>query len=592
VRVAYAAVRPVSDNRAFAWALPAIVLLALTLRLAYLAQIRTIPFFEQPVGDAASYIAWAKAISAGDWIGEDVFYQAPAYPYLLAVLDRLVGITPWTLRLAQCALGSLACAIVAAAGWRLFGRRAGIVAGLLLAAYPPAIFFDGLVQKASLDLVLTALLLWLLVRALPREAEEAPRADAAIRPWPWAGIGIVLGLLCLTRENALLFVPAVLFRLSVKRGPTPATVRLARSAAMIAGVALILAPVALRNYAVGGELAITTVQAGPNFYIGNGRIATGRYVPVRRGHESPPFERADAEALAAEAVGHSLTPGEVSRYWWAESLDDIRASPTRWVRLLGTKWLLVWNAYEIPDTEGLSLYADWAPLLGVLGRFFHFGILLPLAVVGIVVTWPQRREIWLFYLLPLVLAAGVAIFYVVARYRYPLVPFLVLFAGAGVAKASAAIRGHDRRSVKVPLAAGLVAAIVANLPINPVARLNAMAYANLGAILGQQGKLEAAACFLQIAAEGAPDSAEVRFNLGLALAAQGRFAQAAEHYRAALTIDPRLIHANYNLGVALEALGRWSEAAEQYGLAMDLDPDDRDANAALQRLEARPPPSH
>ena len=62
-----------------------IALLALAVRSAYLWEIQTIPFFDHAVGDAASYTAWAERIAGGDWIGGEAFYQAPAYPYFLAV---------------------------------------------------------------------------------------------------------------------------------------------------------------------------------------------------------------------------------------------------------------------------------------------------------------------------------------------------------------------------------------------------------------------------------------------------------------------------------------------------------------------------
>jgi hypothetical protein len=64
----------------------AIFLVSLTLRLVHLFQIRRAPFFTLLMGDAQSYHAWAQRIAAGDWIGSDVFYQAPLYPYFLGVI--------------------------------------------------------------------------------------------------------------------------------------------------------------------------------------------------------------------------------------------------------------------------------------------------------------------------------------------------------------------------------------------------------------------------------------------------------------------------------------------------------------------------
>ena len=43
------------------------------------------------MGDARGYDAWARRLAAGDWIGTDVFYQAPLYPYFLGVVYALAG---------------------------------------------------------------------------------------------------------------------------------------------------------------------------------------------------------------------------------------------------------------------------------------------------------------------------------------------------------------------------------------------------------------------------------------------------------------------------------------------------------------------
>jgi 4-amino-4-deoxy-L-arabinose transferase-like glycosyltransferase len=569
------------DRRFAAW-LAVIGLVAFALRVAYFTQIQGIPFFTVPVGDAASYLNWAWEIAGGDWMGSRSFYQAPAYPYFLAVILKVFGPNAWMIRLTQALLGSLACVALGVAGARFFGRGAGLAAGALMALYAPAVFFDGIVQKASLGLALTALLLLVLSGIHARETEgDRPRSRTILA---WLAAGLVLAILALTRENALLWFAPVALWLWLHDRAASTRVRSAWAAAFVIGMAVVLLPVGLRNYRIDGTFAVTTVQAGPNFYIGNSEIATGRYVPLVRGHESPPFERADAEALASRAVGRALAPGEVSRFWWGRSWEFIRGHTGRWLVLLGYKGLLTWNAFEVPDTESYYLYTEWSGLLRLLGSVMHFGVLCPLAVMGVVLTWPRRRELWLLYLLVLTVTVSVAAFYVVARYRYPLVPFVALFAGAGLERAHAAFRTFQRRSIVPPLVAGFAAAVVVNWPINPERTLRAMAYQNLGIVLAQEGRLPEATARFEQAVAMEPNSAEIHLNLGMTYAVQNRFAEAVEHYRAALVLEPGLLHVNYNLGVALEALGQPAEAAEQYRHALEVDPADTDAQAALKRL--------
>ena len=83
------------------------------------------------------------------------------------------------------------------------------------------------------------------------------------------------------------------------------------------------------------------------------------------------------------------------------------------------------------DTESQESYADWSAPLAVGSWFGHFGLLVPLAVLGVIVTWPDRQRLWILHALTITYALSVVMFYVFARYRYPLVPFLLLFAAAG-----------------------------------------------------------------------------------------------------------------------------------------------------------------
>ena len=121
-------------------------LLAFAVRCLYLWQISHAPFYDLRLGDADAYDAWARRVAAGDWIGQGVFYQAPLYPYVLALLYRTLGDSVTVVRVVQALLGATSCALLAAAATFFVGETAAAIAGVLLAVYPPAIFLDGLLE--------------------------------------------------------------------------------------------------------------------------------------------------------------------------------------------------------------------------------------------------------------------------------------------------------------------------------------------------------------------------------------------------------------------------------------------------------------
>ena len=124
---------------------------AFLVRVVHNQWIAASPIFTYKIGDANKYDLWAREISEGNWLGTEIFYQAPLYPYFLASLYTLFGDGIMTVRLVQAILGAAACVFMMNAVFHLFDRRAGIAAGIIMSIYAPSIFLESLVQKSVLD---------------------------------------------------------------------------------------------------------------------------------------------------------------------------------------------------------------------------------------------------------------------------------------------------------------------------------------------------------------------------------------------------------------------------------------------------------
>ena len=580
-----------------------VAVLALAVRLMHIWGTLDVPTARHLIGDAAGYYAWSQRIAAGEWVGQKAFYQAPLYPYVLAVWDVFGFGSISAIRVMQALCGTVACALLSIAASRMFCVRVGLLSGIMLALYGPAIYFDGIIQKASLDCLLVCAMLACIAALLAR--------------WSWprcALLGAVVSLLCLTRENAMawhaVLLAWIVWSVGTKeaikrrnfetprkdpRGSLPDTspngpnqlpryhvTKLRNLLAYLLGASLVLLSVGMRNLYVQGEFLLTTSQAGPNFYIGNNANADGRYQPLVRGHETPTFEQRDATELAERAAGHKLTPREVSRYWLGRAWSDILANPIGWLKLTGYKLLLVWNRYEIADAESIAIYRRHSWVLNPLSSVWHFGVLAPLAVLGIALTWNKRRRLAVLYALILTMTLAVAAFYVLARYRYPLVPLLIPFAAAGCVEFWR--RRAQWREFKGVLSLAAFIAIICNLPIQDEKRLDALAEMNAGVALAQAGEIEEAASFFARAVAGHPASAEANYNLALTLALQGKFSDAIPYYDRAILSQPDLIGVHFNLAVAYERAGNSTKALRHFELALQQDPGDSEAQAAIDRL--------
>jgi tetratricopeptide (TPR) repeat protein len=534
-----------------------VLVVALTVRLVHLWQMRRAPVFSVLMGDARGYDEWARRIATGDWLGTDVFYQAPLYPYFLGAVYTTLGHSLLAARIVQAIIGAVACLLLGLAAERLWSRRAGWVAGLGLALYAPAIFFDALIQKTVLDVFFVCLTMWILSRLI-----ESP-ASARV----WLGLGLAIGGLTLTRENALVLAAVVLAWIALRqraarvRNEThPTRRRRAEAAAFVFGLAFVLVPVAVRNYAVGGGFYLTTSQFGPNFYIGNNARSDGTYAPLRPGRGAPEYERQDATELAEHALGRSLTPAEVSSYWTDRALDFITSRPEAWITLLGRKFLLIWNADEMLDTESQETHAESSTLLRVGAWFGHFGLLVPLAVVGVIATWRERRRLWIFHAMAIAYAASVIVFYVFARYRFPLVPFLMLFASAGIVRGAAFVRASSPVGRVALAVTAVTAAIFANWPVLSPSLMRAVTETNVAAALQEDGRLDAAIDHYRRAIAITSDYAPAYNNMGTALRAKGHVDEAVAAYQRAIETMPDYADAHYNLANALMEQNRGDEA--------------------------------
>lgn len=598
----------------------AVAALALGVRLAHVWLTADVPTVRHPVGDAAGYLAWARAIAGGEWWGREAFYQAPLYPYLLAVLFTLFGDGVGVVRVAQACFGAASAALMYAAGRRLFGPATGLVSAIMLALYAPAIHYDGIVQKASLAGLLTGALL---------AAAAARRALLC---------GVVLGLLALTRENAMVWWPVVAVWLwrnaecGMRNGQSRPAAQSAienRKAAIPSrwrpvvwsalGTLLVLGPVAGRNRVVGGGWTLSTFQAGPNFYIGNGAGADGRYVPLVRGHESPEFERADATRLAEQASGRGLAPREVSGYWFSRAWEEIAADPARWMALLGYKCLLAINRYEVADAESLYVYAGLSPVLAIVTPIWHFGVLAPLAVLGLAAGGRNRRRSWLLPALALVMVLAVAAFFVLGRYRYPVALVLMPLAAAGAVEMGRVVgrrrlggsrgadaecgmrmvewrmangvgRGAEREEDGEATGVGPQAAEKASGPRpspNPQSSItNRQSATPWWAVL--------AGVVVVVLLVNWPIQDERRLdalawmNVGVAAARAGEVETAAGYFELAVEQHPDSAEARYNLATALAMQERFAEAVPHYQIAHRLAPTapglDFNLGVALEQL--------
>jgi len=546
----------------FAKTLGIIFALALFIRGFCLIGLFDTHILETLVGDAELYDIWAKEILADGWIGKKVFFQAPFYPYFMAVIYRFFGPDLLVLRWVQVLIGATSCALMADVGRSFFSPRVGILSGILLALYPMAIYYDILIQKAVLGLFFTVLILFLL-----------GRLSTQGRWVLWPVVGLFMGMLVLVRENALILFPVVLFWLVI-RFRREGLKRIVVWAVLVSvGFFCALFPVALRNYSVSGEWFLTTSNLGFNLYMGNNTGATGTYKSMVTGQGDWRFESDDARKLAEKDLKRSLSQSEISHYWTKKAFDSIRSDIQSWVRLLLRKWKLLWGALEMSDSESIYAYQDFSPLLRVLGYGYHFGTLLPFAVAGFLLTWGYRRQLWLMYLVLTAYAVGIMPFYVMARYRAPMLAVMVPFAAAGMVEMVRRIQHKAYGRLAATLVVSAAIALYANWPLMSKSAVAATTYYNWASVFENQERIDAAMEYYQKAIQLSDRHPLALNNLGVLYCRRGDYPSGIEQFERALKIDPRMAKTHMNLAIAYYHTGKLERALVHFRETLQNDPD-------------------
>lgn len=395
-----------TQSRTVIWG---IFLGALILRLAYLLQSLHTPLLDFLYIDSEYYHTWAASIAGGDLAGgPQAFTMAPFYAYFLALIYAAAGVHVLPALVVQVLVGSLSCVLVHRVACLYFDQRTALIAGVVAAVYPVFIFYDAVLLKENL--MVFFLLLFVL-------------AYADGRPAALFAAGLFLGVNALMRPTIFLALPVLAVYEYVRARPQFIT----KSILLAAGILVTVFPVALRNRVVGGEWVITVASGGMNFWTGNNPSAHGAYVGAPFiTSEEPVYEREDFRAEASRRAGRQLTIKESSDFWYREGWTFITEHPGASLRLLYRKFLAFWHTIELPSDINFYMARDYAPILSAIP--LTFGIIAPLAVLGIVLYRGRSPVHVLLLCLAGTNLLASLIFFNSSRYRLPVVPIFIIYA--------------------------------------------------------------------------------------------------------------------------------------------------------------------
>ena len=348
---------------------------------------------------------WQMAVNLverWDFVSSDGRHVArmPIYPMFLSLWAGLGSSSVLLARIAQCVIGAAAAAIGCAFVRRKIGERPAVVAGVLLAVDPYAIFFCNLL----LTEVLFILIAVGLTAASWRLINNADRPGFANT----LGVALLGAAAIMTRPSSLAWIVllwVLLLTLDRFRGRT-----LRRVGVCVLVFGVLMLPWGLRNRAVVGSPAWLSANGGVTLYDAQGPQADGS---------------GDQSFLLQIEEIRGLGEVERDRVLYRLALAQMRSDPARVLKLAWVKFKRTWSL-----TPNFSEYSGGATAL-VSAAFTSTALLL--ALIGVWRVFRVRPAWVLLLVLPVVCFTLLhCVFIGSLRYRIPLMPFVEMLGAATV----------------------------------------------------------------------------------------------------------------------------------------------------------------
>jgi 4-amino-4-deoxy-L-arabinose transferase-like glycosyltransferase len=334
-------------------------------------------------------------------------YTQPLYGFFLVPFYALDGRHWLVVGLAQIALALVTALLVHRIGLRVLSPTAALVAAIVTTLNPYLIWHDVHVNREIVDQVLAAAIVLLALRV-------------AERPTPLAGgaLGAVAGLAVLGNSR-LLLLPLVLLPYLAWR-VKPRSTLLLPGAALLVGMAVAIAPWAIRNRVEVGCFTITTDARAlwkANNPLTDDVLEAGRWidaVPPIPG--APPTPQEAAEAFVRNGTDPRVDECAQMSFYQDRVVDFWREHPGEKAELAARGAAMLWTP-GVTRTEGNPGAGDWLDTIRLWPTGIWFTLLFVLALAGLRLA--ERR----FLVLALALLAYQTVFALLfigaTRYRAP-----------------------------------------------------------------------------------------------------------------------------------------------------------------------------
>ena len=364
------------------------------------------------------FSAMGSSLARGEGLaayGSLLHRRSPLYPLLIGIIYKVFGEHQILVQALQALLFGGTSLFAFDIGRRMYNARTGLLAGVLCALHPALLRYVADFHLETLFTFLLTASVWSGLRFY-----QAPSVKRA------AVLGFVSALTALTKAVAVLYLPLfiVCWWLTRKRSPAQPDSRLALLSvgAMLACMALTIAPWTVRNYLVTGHVVPISTGFSDAFLRGyvfsKTEYATLRQPPYTDGeNESNAMFR---EICAAEGAVWEQDDYQTDKILNRAAKARLLASPAAFVRKTFVGLFTFW--YEMTSLKTSLAAAAMAIAAWACAAFGLWRSRMP----------NERQPVWILLLPILYFNLFLAPLLALGRYSVPIVPCLTVLAAFGL----------------------------------------------------------------------------------------------------------------------------------------------------------------
>jgi hypothetical protein len=335
------------------------------------------------------------------------FITSKAYLYFVIFCDRIFSNGFLAVQLIQAILCGIGVILLYLAGKAWFNPVTGLIAAGLFTFYDMSVMFTGQLIYTTF---VTVTLIWFILQAIKYDI----RPDSS----NFILASIALFCLCVFRRNYWIFFIFIMFVHLFKTIKYPELKNWVILAAILSS-GLLIFNISKTYYSPAYDLAM-------HIYFGNNEQSNGIYAQIPGIRQHQLGHQIDTILMVNNP---QINPSGDKNYFIDQTLKFIKTNPVKFITLLKDRFLLLFNSFEISNITSIYYQKKYCKSLSF--AFISFGLAFPFALYGFIIALKTKTAMKLTYsILLFQILSNVAIF-IADRYRFQIVPLMLLFAAFG-----------------------------------------------------------------------------------------------------------------------------------------------------------------